>query len=160
MKKLLLLLLLLTACAPVAPEIIYVEITATPEPTPEVQLVGSEFYFNSWEVAKNASPPAEGQFWRLDEHEYLIFATSIESAFHEFGHIEDVENDYPSNNPDFQDAVDDYIFNPPSDVQDELHHYLYVAIVENGLYDEAFAQLYMWDILYDLPVEFEEFYAD
>ena len=158
----LLLLMFLVSCAPVetlVPEIIYVLITATPEPTPTEQQVSPEFYFNSWEIAKNSTPPASGQFWYLGVHEYMIFATSEESAQHEVGHIKNADEDYPSNNPAFQEAVDNYIFNPPADVQDELHHYLYVVIVQRGnLYDDAFAELYMWNILYELPEEFIDFY--
>ena len=157
MKKLLLLLLLLTACAPVAPEIIYVEITTTPEPTSEVQLASPEFYFNSWEVAKQDQ--ATGMYFLLGE-DVLIFASDVKSALHEVGHFDDKSRDYPSYSVAFQITVDEYINNPPADVQNELHHYLYVVIVERGrMYDDAYAQLYMWNILYDLPDVFEVFYA-
>ena len=159
MKRLLFLLVFLVSCAAPEPEIIYIEITSTLEPTLETQPTGCDLYFNSWEVAKNATPSASGQYWWLGEHEYLVFATSEESFLHEGGHVKDAENEYPSQNADFQNAVDEYVNNPPADVQNELHHYLFV-VQRDGQYDDAFAQLYMWDILYELPTIFEEFYAD
>ena len=115
--------------------------------------VSCEFYFNSWEVSN-----VPGMFFILPDGDYLVFATDEESFLHEGGHVRDAENEYPSQDADFQNAVDEYVYNPPVDVQDDLHHYLFV-VVEQGLYDDAFAQLYMWDILYELPTTFEEFYA-
>ncbi len=140
-----------------APEIVYVEITSTPEPTPKIT-VGCEFYFNTWETAKKNQGANGMHFWLGNES--LIFATTEESALHEVGHLVDVRNGYSSQDEAFQDAVYEYVYSPPIDVQDELHHYLYVMIAEYGdLYDEAYAQLYMWNILYELPHEFEEFYV-
>ena len=158
MKKLLLLLVFLVSCAAPEPKIVYVEVTSTPEPTPEIQLAGCEIYFNSWEIAKR-DQGATGQYWYLAENEALIFIMDEASALHEVGHFVDMEKGYPSQDVAFQNAVDEYVNNPPTDVQDELHHYLFVAL-QDELYDEAYAQLYMWNILHELPIEFEEFYAD
>ncbi len=161
MKKtllLLLLLLLLVSFAPVAPtettRVVYIEITSTPEPTPKIT-VGCEFYFNSWETAKKNQGASGMHFWLGDES--LIFAITEESALHEVGHLVDVRNGYLSQDEAFRDTVYEYVYSPPVDVQDELHHYLFVAL-ESGFYDEALAQLYMWNILYELPKEFEEFF--
>ena len=159
--KPLIFLLFLVSCAPVempAPEIIYVVITTTPEPTPTEQQVSPEFYFNSWEIAKDSTPPASGQFWYLGEHEYMLFATDEESGLHELGHLVDSEREYPSNSIELQNAIYEYLFNtdiPESEL--ELHHYLFVAY-SDGLFGDAFAELYMWNILYELPKGFIDFY--
>lgn len=170
MKKLILLLVFLVSCGrsvvsvdtptpepTQTPEIIYVEITATLET--KTYLTDPEFYFGSWEAAKKIG--VTGMYFWLGGEDTLIFASDEASALHEIGHLADRSNGYPSYFVDFQAAVDEYINNPPADVQDELHRYLFVVIVERGgMYDDAYAQLYMWDILYDLPVEFKEFYGE
>ena len=126
-------------------------------PTPVVQPVSCEYYFNSWELGKEDG--AYGMFFLLPpDDDYLIFATNEESGLHEVGHLADRENGYPSQTEAFQNAVYEYLFNtdiPENEL--ELHHYLFV-MYEWGNYDDCFAQLYMWNILYELPKEFTDFF--
>lgn len=149
MKKLILLLVFLVSCVPVAE-------ASTDIPTLETQSMNCDVYFNSWEIAKR-DQVATGQYWYLAKNEAMVFLTTEEAGLHEIGHFVDMERGYPSQNEAFRNVVHEYVYNPPANVQDELHHYLFV-VIEQSMYDDAYAQLYMWNILYDLPIEFEEFF--
>ena len=155
MKKLLLLLVFLVSCAAPEPEIIYVEVTSTPEPTPEIQPVGCEYYFDSWEIAKNAIPPASGQYWYLAENEALIFIKDEISALHEVGHFVDMERGYPSQSLEFREAVVEYLST------DREPYWIINYYHEQEQFDEIYAHLYMVSLLFqdELPEIFEEFYA-
>ena len=147
-KLLLLSFVFLAACASPAPEIIYVEITTTPEPTPEVQLASPEFYFNSWEASG-----ADGMFFPIDDY-YLVFAKNEGAALHEVGHLVDAERDYPSQSPEFEDAVVLYLESCTENPCWRINH-----LYEKREFDQIFAELYVWDILREVPQEFEAFYA-
>ncbi len=141
--SMLLLFMLLVSCAPVetpAPEIIYVVITATPEPTPAVS---PEYYFNSWN-----NSDAQGMYFPL-QNGHLIFAKSEQAALHEVGHI------VYRPNPDFNVAVEEFL---SKDQYEENLYALVAYYYEYGMIEEIFAELYMWNILYELPIEFEGFY--
>ncbi len=149
MKKLPLLLLLLTACASVEPEIIYVEITATPEPTPEVQFAAPEYYFNSWEASG-----ADGMYFTLPNDDCLVFAVGEAAALHEVGHCADAKRSYPSQSAQFEQAIIEYLAGCVENPCWRINYWY-----EQGQLDEIFAELYVWGILREIPHEFEEFYV-
>lgn len=165
MKKLILLLIFLVACAPVVPletptlkptqtpEIIYVVVTATPEPTPEIQSTNCEYYFNTWENYKEIG--ATGLSFKLNENEALIFILSESAGLHEVGHFVDFSSGRISDTPEFKTAVESYLESTPEDAE------LYALILryENSL-DEVFASLYSYNLIgdYPLPKIFEEFF--
>jgi len=99
-------------------------------------------YFEIWN-----NSGALGLHFEIEDY-HLIFATDEESALHEVGHI--------AYAPSFEffEAVELYI----EDCEGELCEYVQKHF-ENGNFEEIFAELYMWDILYTIPQEFEEFYA-
>ena len=158
-KLLLLSFVFLAACASPAPEIIYVQITTTPgftpmvitttpEPTPEVQFASPEFYFNSWEASG-----VDGMFFPIDDY-YLVFAKNEGAALHEVGHLVDAGRDYPSQSVEFGDAVVLYLESCTESPCWRINH-----LYEKREFDQIFAELYVWDILREVPQEFEEFYA-
>ena len=146
-KLLLLLFMFLAVCASPAPEIVYAEIT--PEPTSSKQ-VSPEFYFNSWE-----SSGAAGMFFVVDDY-YLIFAKGEAAALHEVGHLANSQRGYPSQSPEFEAAVIAYLDRCEFGEQPCWRiNYFY----QDGRLDDCYSEIYMWDILYTIPHEFEEFYA-
>ncbi len=112
--------------------------------------ISPEFYFASWEVSD-----AAGMFFVLPSGDYLMFAKGEGAALHEVGHIADLERGYPSQTPEFEAAVIAYLDRCEFEEQPCWRiNYFY----EQGLLNDCFAELYMWDILYTIPQEFEEFY--
>ncbi len=144
MKKLLVLLFFLTACAS-SPEVVYVVVTETPEPTPET--ANPSYYFNSWEASN-----VPGMLFVVDNY-YLIFARGEAAGLHEVGHIRDIEEDRISERPEFEDAVILYL-----ETCEEQPCWRINYFYEQGQLSEVYAELYMWNILYDLPKEFIDFY--
>lgn len=109
-----------------------------------------EFYFNSWEANG-----VDGMFFVLPGGDYLIFAKGEGAAFHELGHLADAERDYPSQSPEFEEAVVFYL----SKYTDEQPYWRINHLYQQGDMAEIFAELYVWDILREVPEIFEEFYA-
>ncbi len=160
MKKLMVLLtLFLVSCASViptqetpTPKIVYVEVTSTPG-LEQIKCAG--YYFYSWELAKE-DQGAFGMFFVLPDNDYLIFAKGEAVALHEVGHLADVERGKPSQSPEFEAAVVAYLENADPNEQPYWRiNYFY----EQGQLDEAYAEFYMWDILYEIPSIFEVFYV-
>lgn len=153
MKTLILLLLtLLTSCVPVAvetsaPEIVYVVVTATPEA--RTYLTNPEFYFASWEVSKEKLG-ATGMYFKLGEGEYLIFAEGEAPALHEVGHIRYDREDTTG----FEEAVIEYL----REYTEEQPYWRVNHLYEQGDLEEIYAELYVWNVLYELPREFIDFY--
>jgi len=78
---------------------------------------------------------------------HVIFATSEESALHEVGHLV-YEFSF-----EFIETVELYL-------EDEHSGELYDYMIDNypDNIEEIYAELYMWDKLYSIPQEFEEFF--
>ncbi len=106
-----------------------------------------EYYFSSWEVSN-----VPGMFFLVDDY-YLIFARGEAAALHEVGHIADAERGYISQTPEFEQAVIEYL---DYCVENPCHRINYYY--GYGQLDEIYAVFYMWNILYSIPQEFEEFY--
>ncbi len=107
-----------------------------------------EYYFSSWEASG-----ADGMFFSVDDY-YLIFAVGEAAALHEVGHLADVERDYPSQSPEFEAAVIEYLSYCEENPCWRINFYY-----GQGMLGEVYAIFYMWDILYSIPQEFEVFYA-
>ncbi len=110
-----------------------------------------EYYFSSWEASG-----ACGMFFVVDDY-YLTFSKGEACALHEVGHIADCENrDCISQSPEFEQATIDYIARCEDEEQPcwRINYYY-----EQGQLGEVYAELYMWDILYSIPHEFEVFYV-
>ncbi len=109
-----------------------------------------EYYFSSWKASN-----VPGMFFPIDDY-YLIFAKGEGAALHEVGHIRNIEEGYTSETPEFEAAVILYL--DTADITDglgwQINNYY-----RQGRLDDVYAELYMWDILYSIPHEFEEFYA-
>ena len=149
MKKLLLLFVLLTSCAPAVP----ME-APTPEPTPTIEFWSCEYYFNTWEAVKE-NQGALGAFFVLPDGDYLIFAKGEAVALHEVVHIANLERGYPSQTPEFEAAVVAYLDRCTEEQICWRVGYYY----DQGQLDEVYAELYMWSVLYTIPQEFKVFYA-
>lgn len=106
-----------------------------------------EYYFSSWEASG-----ADGMAFVIDDY-YLTFSVGEAAALHEVGHIRDAEKGQPSQSEGFQDAVNEFC--ETADMESTLGWQVCNVID----YSEAYAIFYMWDILYSIPQEFEEFYA-
>lgn len=158
MKKLMVLLaLFLISCTSTiptqetsTPKIVYVEVTSTPG-LEQIKCAG--FYFYSWELAKE-DQGALGMFFILPDNDYLIFAKGEAVALHEVGHLVDIERGYPSQSPEFEAAVIEYLGHCTEQPCWRINYFY-----EQGQLDEVYAEFYMWDILYTIPLEFEVFYA-
>ncbi len=107
-----------------------------------------EYYFSSWEASG-----ACGMFFVVDDY-YLTFSKGEACALHEVGHIADCEDrDCVSQSPEFEVAVILYLETCTEQPCWRINHYY-----EQGMLGEVYAELYMWDILYSIPQEFEGFY--
>ncbi len=108
-----------------------------------------ESYFNSWEASG-----ADGMFFALPDGDCLMFAKNEGAALHEMGHCADYKRGYPSQSSEFEQVVMDYLISCTQNPCWRIN-----LFYEQGQLDEVYAILYMWDILYSIPQEFEVFYA-
>ena len=108
-----------------------------------------EFYFSSWEASG-----ADGMMFPLDDANCLTFSKGEAAALHELGHCVDFWGDYPSQSPEFEEVVIGYL-----ETCEENPCWRIGYFYDQGMLDEVYAIFYMWDILYTIPPEFEEFYA-
>ncbi len=125
------------------------------EDEPEQLSVSCEFYFNSWEINKEAG--ATGIFFWLGD-EALIFAKDELSALHEVGHLVNIQRGMISSTERFIDAVDSYL-GEEWDGEDMVYYRLSFLFYQGGGYEEVYAELYMMNIVSDsIPVIFSQFY--
>ena len=138
MKKLLLLCLLLTACAK--------------EPLPALPSDNiCDYAFNTWEAGKKKGK--RGLFFQLGENEGIIFLSDFEVGLHELCHFHDVENDRASRSLPFKDAVDEFL-TTEGDLQSKYSRWLEKGLRTNDIY----ADLCKISLIGELPTIFEQFF--
>ncbi len=112
--------------------------------------VSPEFYFASWEASGTS-----GMAFVLPNEDCLIFSKGEGSGIHEIGHCVNFWRGYPSETPEFEQATIAYLDRCEVEEQPCWRiGYFY----EQGQLSEVYAELYMWNMLYELPKEFIDFY--